>query len=488
MNLHTRHDRREFIKHTLAATGALALTTPSSRGETPERRQVDTDALAKFRARLKGRLVLPTDPDYEAARRIYFWNPDTERRPALVARCAHLDDVRHAVEFARTHGLEVAVRGGGHSPMGWGTSDGLLIDLAGINSVTVDPARRIARIDAGASSGEVMRQAGRHGLAPVLGGCPDVGAAGVTLGGGLSWLSGLHGASCDNLLSARVVTADSRVLSVDAKRNPDLLWALRGAGANYGVVTSLDCRLHSIGPVTYGDIHYPVREARRVLRFFRELMAEAPDSFQAVLNLTPGERGVFIGLCHAGEEAEAERLLRALRTVATPAKDTVRRLEFAGLASRSPVGATDVSFRSIATVYRNALSDDVMDRVLDRLSEAPPATVLGITHYLHGEVCRVAPDATAFPLRQSGGFLIRINLEWNDSVAAPRLMRWADDARQLLRPSSGEQIYANYQSYAGKGSAQAVFGSNLPRLTALKNRYDPTNCFRRNSNVEPRKA
>ena len=129
-----------------------------------------------------------------------------------------------------------------------------------------------------------------------------------------------------------------------------------------------------------------------------------------------------------------------------------------------------------------------MDRVLDRLSEAPPATVLGITHYLHGEVCRVAPDATAFPLRQSGGFLIRINLDWNDSVAAPRLMRWADDARQLLRPSSGEQIYANYQSYAGKGSAQSVFGSNLPRLTALKNRYDPTNCFRRNSNVEPGKA
>jgi hypothetical protein len=488
MNLHTRHGRRHFIKRTLAVTGALALTTPSSPGETRERRRFDTDALARFRARLKGRLVLPTDPDYETARRIYFWNPGTERRPALVARCAQAEDVRHAIEFARTQALELAVRGGGHSPMGWGTSDGLLIDLAGINSVTVDPARRTARIDAGVSSGEVMREAGRHGLAPVLGGCPGVGAAGVTLGGGLSWLSGLHGAACDNLLSARVVTADGRVLSVDAKRNPDLLWALRGAGANYGVVTSLDCRLHSIGPVTYGDIYYPLREARPVLRFFRELMAEAPDSFQATLNLTPGERGVFVGLCHAGEEAEPNRLLRALRTVATPAKDTVRRQAFADLAGRLPVGATDVSFRSVATVYRNELSDDVMDKVLDRLSGAPPATVLGITHYMHGEVCRVAPDATAFPLRQSGGFLIRVNLDWNDSAAAPRLMRWADDACQLLRPSSGEQIYANYQSYAGKGSAQAVFGSNLPRLTALKNRYDPTNCFRRNSNVEPRQA
>jgi FAD/FMN-containing dehydrogenase len=320
----------------------------------------------------------------------------------------------------------------------------------------------------------------------VLGQCPGVGAAGVTLGGGLGWLSGLHGAACDNLLAARVVTADGPVLSVDAKSNPDLLWALRGAGANYGVVTSLACRLHAVGPVTYGDIHYPVREARTVLRLFRELMAEAPDSFQATLNLTRGERGVFVGLCHAGEVAEAERLLRALRSVATPAKDTVRLQGFADLAGRLPVGATDVVFRSVATVYRDDLSDDVIEKVLDRLADAPPATVLGLTHYMHGEVCRVAPDATAFPLRQAGGFLFRVNLEGNDPTAAPRRMRWADDACGLLRPSSGEQIYANYQSHAGKGSAQAVFGSNLPRLTALKNRYDPTNCFRRNSNVEPR--
>jgi hypothetical protein len=180
------------------------------------------------------------------------------------------------------------VRGGGHSPMGWGTSNGLVIDLAGMNRVTIDPARCTGRIDAGLSSGEVMRLTARYGLAPVLGQCPGVGAAGVTLGGGLGWLSGLHGAACDNLLSARMVTADGRILSVDAERNPDLLWALRGAGANFGVTTSLDCRLHSVGPVTSGDIYYPVREARPVLRFFRTLMAEAPDSFQATLNLTPG--------------------------------------------------------------------------------------------------------------------------------------------------------------------------------------------------------
>ena len=486
MNLHAHHSRRQFIKRALATTGTLGWTTASGQRAMRDTRQIDSTALRKFRAQLSGSLLLPTDPGYETARRIYFWNPDTERRPALVARCAHGDDVRYAVEFARRHGLEIAVRGGGHSPMGWGISNGLVIDLAGMNRVTIDHATRTARIDAGVLSGDVTRQAGRYGLAPILGGCPAVGAAGVTLGGGLSWLSGLYGASCDNLLSARLVTADGQSLSVDADRDPDLLWALRGAGANYGVVTSLDCRLHPIGPVTYGDIYYPVREARPVLRFFRELMAEAPDSFQATLNLTKGERGVFVGLCHAGEEAEAERLLRAFRTVATPAKDTVRRQRFAELAGRLPVGATDASFRSIATVYRNELSDDVMDKALDRLSAAAPATVLGITHYMHGEVCRVAPNATAFPLRQTGGCLIRFNLDWNDSAAAPRLMRWADDARRLLQASSGERIYANYQSHAGKGSAGAVYGSNLPRLAATKNKYDPDNVFRRNSNVEPR--
>ena len=267
-----------------------------------------------------------------------------------------------------------------------------------------------------------------------------------------------------------------------------MLWALRVAGANFGVTTSFECRLYALGPVTSGDIYYPVRDARPVLRFFRDFMAEAPDSFQATLNLTPGERGVFVSLCHAGEEAEAGRLLRAFRTVATPAKDTVRRQEFAELRGISPAGVPEVSFRCIAAVYRNELSDEVMDIALDRLSQAPLETVLGIDHYMHGEVCRVKTDSTAFPLRQSGGIHIRIGLNWKDPAKAQRFMLWADEARRLLRASSGERIYANYQSYAGKGAAEAIFGSNYSRLVALKNKYDPTNFSRRNAHVEPRQA
>jgi len=277
-------------------------------------------------------------------------------------------------------------------------------------------------------------------------------------------------------------------MSVDAESNPDLSWAFRGAGANFGVMTTFECRLNSVGPVTSGEIYYPVRDARTVLRFFRNLMAEAPDSFQADLNLTPGERGVFVRLCHAGERAEAERLLRAFRTVASPAKDTVRRQEFAELAGISLTGGPDTNFRCVATVYRNELPDEVMDIILDRLSQAPLETVLGIAHYMHGEVCRVKPDSTAFPLRQSGGIHIRISLDWKDSAEARRCMLWADETRKLLRPVSGERIYANYQSYTEKGTAEAVFGNNYSRLVALKNKYDPTNFFRRNSNVEPGQA
>src|SRR5215467_8258397 len=257
MNLHIRQSRRQFIKGALSTTGTLGLTRAFGQVGAHYISQIDSNALKKLRAQLKGGLILPTDSGYEAARRIYFWNPDTERRPVLVTRCAQADDVRYAVDFARRHGLEVAVRGGGHSLMGWGTSNGLIIDLAGMNRVTINPTKHTARIDGGVLSGDVMRVAGSYGLAPVLGQCPGVGATGVTLGGGLGWLSGLHGASCDNLLSARIVTADGRILSVDAEHNQDLFWALRGAGANFGVTTSLEYRLHSVGPVTAGEIYYP---------------------------------------------------------------------------------------------------------------------------------------------------------------------------------------------------------------------------------------
>src|SRR5205814_10681018 len=197
------------------------------------------------------------------------------------------------------------------------------------------------------------------------------------------------------------VTADGGILTADSNNNPDLFWALRGAGANFGVTTSFVCALHPIGKVTGGDVHYSIRDARVVLRSFRELMDEAPDAFQATLNMTPGERGVFVSLCHAGSENEAERTLRSLRAIAPPTKEFVKRQEFAALAERppatNPANTPPPAFRGIQTVYRDRLSDDLIDTIVDRLGRDSPEAIMGISHYMHGQVCRVAPGATAFP-------------------------------------------------------------------------------------------
>jgi FAD/FMN-containing dehydrogenase len=365
----------------------------------------------------------------------------------------------------------------------------MVIDLSGMKSMAVDPVRRTVRCDGGVLSGEVARATSRHGLAPVLGQCPGVGASGLLLGGGLGWLSGLHGAACDNLLSARIVTADERVLTTDSESNSDLFWALRGAGANFGVTTSFECRLHPIGAVTGGDIHYAPRDAGVILRFFRELMDAAPDAFQATLNLTAGKRGVFVSLCHAGSENEAELTLRSLRAIAPPTRELIKRQEFATLAERpaatNPANTPAPAFRGIQTVYRDRLSDDLIDMIVEELRRARPETIMGISHYMHGQVCRVAPNATAFPLRQTGGLNVRLAYTWNDAATGQQLAESADEFLRLLRPNADERIYANFQTYSAKNGAAAVYGENFSRLAAIKQKYDPANFFRRNSNILP---
>src|SRR5437870_2456131 len=484
-----RYTRRNFIKRVVAATGTLGFAPGCRRLQLIDRSNLSPGAIDGLRAKLKGRLIVPTDPSYESARRVFYWNAGTERRPRAIVQGATEDDALRAVEFARIHKLEVAARAGGHSHLGWGCSNGLVIDLSGMKRIAIDPLRRTARAEGGVLSGEVARAVGRRGLAPVLGQCPGVGASGVILGGGLGWLSGLHGASSDNLLSARVVAADGRVLTADNERNPDLFWALRGAGANFGVMTSFECSLHPIGPVTGGDIHYSVGDARVVLRFFRELMDEAPDSLQATVNLTPGERGVFVSLCHAGSENEAERTLRSLRAIAPPTKEFVKRQEFAALAERpaatNPANTPPPQFRGIQTVYRDRLPDGLIDVIVDRFGRASPEIIMGISHYMHGQVCRVAPTATAFPLRQTGGLNVRLAYTWNDPATGQRLIEWADESLRLLRPSGDERIYANFQTYETKSGAAAVYGVNFSRLAGIKYKYDRENFFRRNSNIPP---
>jgi hypothetical protein len=232
-----------------------------------------------------------------------------------------------------------------------------------------------------------------------------------------------------------------------------------------------------------------VADARTVLKHFRELMDDAPDALQATLNLTPGERGVFVSLCHAGSEAEAAKTLRAFRSIAPPAKEFIRRLDFATFAVRppatNPANIPAPAFRGIQTVYRDRLSELLIDQITDRLERAPPDAILGISHYMHGQVCQRVPSATAYPLRQPGSLNVRLAYTWNEPANGRSLTQWADESSELLRPRGEEQIYANFQTYEARTGAAAVYGGNLSRLAALKLKYDPDNLFRRNSNILP---
>ncbi len=475
-------NRRRFIQSSAALTAGFGLVGEAG----------TDDSLERLRRGLKGRLILPGEESYETAKRVFYWNPRTERHPVAVVQCGHEEDAIRAVAFAREHGLEVAVRSGGHSHLAWGSSDGIVIDLSALKQITIDPERRIARAQGGVLGGELARAAGAHGLVPVLGQCPGVGATGVTLGGGLGWLSGLFGACCDNLVSARLVNAEARSVAIDGESDPDLFWALRGAGANFGVTTSLELRLQSIGPVLGGDLHFAVGDARAVLRGFREIMHGAPDGFQATLNLTNSERGIFLSFCHSGPESEGETILQAFRSLATPTKEIASRQPYAVLAEKAaatnPGKGAASAYRAIQTVYRNHISDDILDVYVDQLAKATPDVVFGLSHYMHGQVCRVAPEATAFPHRQAHSIHLRAAYNWTDPNDTETRFAWGEEWLRLLRPKVGEQLYANYQTYETQAGSPSLFGINHARLLELKRRHDPENVFRRNANIAPARA
>lgn len=485
--------RRRFPRRTALFAGGVFSSVAGGRradggtaraGRTPDRR-----SLERLRGAIAGRLVVPDDEGYDAARRVFYWNERLATRPLAIVRCGVEDDAARAVEFARRHDLEIAVRAGGHAHLAWGGSNGLVIDLSPLTRIAVDPRRRVVHAQAGALSGAVARAAAPHGLVPVLGQCPAVGATGVILGGGLGWLAGLFGACCDNLVAARVVTSDGRAVAVDANRAEDLWWGLRGAGANFGVTTSLTARLHPLGPVLGGDVHYAVADARAVLRGFRDLMERAPDSLQATLNLTRGPRGLFVSLCETGGSAAADRTLDALRAIARPTREAVQWQPYADLAEKAaataPGNAPATAGRMIETVYRRRMDDDLIDIVVDRLAAASPDTILGLSHFMHGAVCRVAPTATAFPHRDAGAVHLRLASSWSDPREAAGRFAEGEQWRALLRPVADEGIYANYQTYAAPAGAKAIFGPNHARLAALKAVHDPDNVFRRNANVPP---
>ncbi len=449
--------------------------------------KLDGRALGILRGALHGELILPGDLHYETARRV--WNGAIDRHPALIVRCGDVNDVQRAVEFGRESHLEVAVRGGGHSFAGFSTCEGgLVIDLSPLKGVSVNPQDRTARAEPGLTLGELTRATQEYGLATTTGTVSDTGVAGLTLGGGLGWLMGKYGLTCDNVRSFDMVTADGRLVQANSNDNLDLYWGLRGGGGNFGIVTAFEYRLHMLGPILGGVVAHPFSRAHDVLRFYRDLTHEGPDELTTLCLLGTGPDGnriAAIGLCYCGDLTEGERLIGPLRKLGAPIVDAIQQMPYAGLfALLDPFEPAGRHCRNKENAVQ-VLSDQVIDALVDSAREfTSPFSKLLITN-VHGAATRVATSATAFPSREEHYEIINW-ASWEKNPARDEEhVLWVRQSWQALQPFSSQRAYVNFLDDEGTARVRAAYGPNYERLVAVKTKYDPDNLFHLNQNIKP---
>lgn len=447
------------------------------------------DVVEDLRSQLQGNVILPEDPDYHPARRL--WNGMIEKYPALIVRCRVQQDVVAAIHFAQTHQLLVAIRSGGHSSSGSSLcDDGMVIDLSAMKSLSIDPAAQTARVEPGLTIGELIQATQTHQLGLTIGTVSGTGIAGLTLGGGIGWLMGKHGLTVDNLLSVDLVSANGQTLSANADENPDLFRAVRGGGGNFGVVTSFLFQLHKLGPVLGGIILYPMPQARAFLRFYRELTATAPDEFTAYAAFVclPGEvPAVGIAFCYCGEElASGERLLEPLRsTFGPPLVDTVGRKSYNEVSTMLDAGARD-GWRYYEKGGSITLSDEAITTIIEwAQSRLSPLSQVLIQH-VHGAVCRVDPTATAISsLRGKQRYNLLIVATWTAKKQDHLQRDWAQAFWQAILPYAEQGSYINFLGNDAQDRVASAYADNYAWLVKVKTRYDPQNFFRCNYNILP---
>jgi FAD/FMN-containing dehydrogenase len=451
--------------------------------------EVEAAALAAFEAGFRGALLRPGAAGYDDTRRV--WNGMIDRRPALIARCAAPADVVWAVNFARDHDLLVSVRGGGHNITGNAVCErGLMIDLSAMKGIRVDPVRRTARAEAGLTWGEYNRETQAFGLASTGGVVSTTGIAGLTLGGGLGWLMGKHGLSCDNLVSTDIVTADGRLLTASAEENPELFWGLRGGGGNFGVVTSFEYRLHPVGPVLAGMVLYSRAQAPAVLRFYRDYARNCPDAltaFAAMMTSAEGDPIVAVVVGHIGDFAEGERLVAPLRKFGAPIADTIAPMSYVALNTMFdasfPYGGLQRYWKSS---FLKQLGDEALEILVDRAGTMrSPMSMVGFFH-VHGAATRVDPEATAFGLRDDQWDYDVIS-QWQDRGETADHIEWTRAFWTAVEPFASGAVYVNHLDAEEGARLRAAYRSanSYQRLVALKTKYDPENLFRLNQNIRP---
>jgi FAD/FMN-containing dehydrogenase len=457
---------------------------------------LDDSAFAEFRASFGGQLVRPADPGYEQHRRI--WNGSIDRSPALIARCAGVADVIHAVRFAREHGLTVAVRSGGHSFPGHSVCDGgLVIDLASMKGVRVDPEAGTARAQAGVLLGELDRETQEFGLAVPAGIVTHTGLAGLTLGGGIGWLMRKYGLTVDQLLSVDMVTAEGEFAKASEAENPDLFWGVRGAGGNFGIVTEFEFRLNPVGPIVLaGPIFWPMERSAEVLRFYRDWITDAPDELTTIvvhryappLPAIPvelhGVPVVTVICCYTGPVEEGERVIRPMKEFGSPILDLCVPKPFV-----AHQAMFDPSFPQGWWYYFRScdlaeLTDEVIDIVADRAAKmTSPLTAFPIFQ-LGGAIGRVDDQEMAFNGRRAGHTL-NINATTATAEGFDEEREWSRSFWSALEPYH-TSVYVNFLMEEGEDRVRQAYGAEkYDRLKALKRKYDPDNFFRLNQNIPP---
>jgi FAD/FMN-containing dehydrogenase len=460
-----------------------------------ESKTVSGEQLASLDAELRGDLLLPGSDGYDDARTL--WNAMIERRPALVARCAGPADVMRAVRFAAEHELLLAVRGAGHNIAGKGVCDGgFLIDLSRLRSVHVDPKRRVATVDPGATLGDLDDETQVYNLAVPVGINSTTGIAGLTLGGGFGWLSRKHGLTVDNLRSAHVVTANGDMLTASDDENADLFWAIRGGGGNFGVVTSFEFDLCEVGPeVLSGLVVHPLSAGPELLRFYRDYASDLPADLNVwvVLRKAPpmpflppdvhGKEVVILAAFYSGEMSQGLKLLKPLREYGEPIADVISPHAFTAWQT-----AFDPLLTPGARNYWKShnfleLSDGLLSTALDYTARLPSDQTEIFFGRLGGAVNEIAPDATAYPHRDAE-YVMNVHARWDDAGDDKNCIQWARSYFDATAPYATGGVYVNFVP-DGEAPIDAAYGPNYERLVSIKRKYDPDNLFRFNQNIAP---
>ncbi len=461
---------------------------------------IPVGAIEALRKSVRGQILLPNDAGYDAARAV--WNAMIDRRPAVIARCKGTADIMDAVKFAHAWGLPVAIRGGGHNVAGHAVcDDGVMIDLSAMRAVRVDPLGRRAWVEGGATWGDVDRETQAFGLATPGGLISDTGVAGLTLSGGIGWLRSRYGLCIDNLVSACVVAVDGNMVYTSAEHEPDLLWALKGGGGNFGVVTMFEFALHPVGPeVMFCAPIYPIEAGAGPLRFWRDFLADKNDDIGSLIEFSTvpqdpafpeaawGRRVYTIAALYAGDAAEGERLLQPLRELGELATDFSGRMKYCDVQrlfdTIIPFGKHRCYWKSH---YLSGLDDGVIDLILAGNAKPPSPNTLSSIWNFGGATSRVGAAATAFGDR-SMPYMFSIDSIWAKPEDDDRNIAWTRDFWQRMKPHScGGRIYLNFPGLGEEGEEllSRTYGDNFRRLTAIKKKYDPDNMFRFNQNIRP---